>query len=45
MAVNSTTPTGVFAALRVRDYRIYWSTGLVSNIGSAMQGVALAGSS
>ncbi|MFK4272891.1 MFS transporter [Streptomyces milbemycinicus] len=41
MVVNSTAPTGVFAALRVRDYRIYWSTGLVSNIGSAMQGVAL----
>ncbi|MGI5440391.1 MFS transporter [Streptomyces shenzhenensis] len=41
MAVNSTAPDGVFAALRVRDYRIYWSTGLVSNIGSAMQGVAL----
>ncbi|MGW4906260.1 MFS transporter [Streptomyces sp. NPDC004270] len=41
MAVNSIAPTGVFAALRVRDYRIYWSTGLVSNIGSAMQGVAL----
>ncbi|MFD8812910.1 MFS transporter [Streptomyces sp. NPDC059627] len=41
MAVNSTAPTGAFAALRVRDYRIYWSTGLVSNIGSAMQGVAL----
>lgn len=41
MPVNSTAPSGVFAALRVRDYRIYWSTGLVSNIGSAMQGVAL----
>ncbi|MFF7333318.1 MFS transporter [Streptomyces sp. NPDC008150] len=41
MAVNDAEPTGVFAALRVRDYRIYWSTGLVSNIGSAMQGVAL----
>ncbi|WEH38209.1 MFS transporter [Streptomyces sp. AM 2-1-1] len=35
------TRNGVFAALRVRDYRIYWSTGLVSNTGSAMQGVAL----
>jgi MFS family permease len=31
----------VFAALRVRDYRVYWSTGLVSNTGTAMQGVAL----
>ncbi|MCG7203407.1 MFS transporter [Streptomyces arenae] len=41
MAFNSTVPSGVFAALRVRDYRIYWSTGLVSNTGSAMQGVAL----
>ncbi|RMB81406.1 MFS transporter [Streptomyces shenzhenensis] len=41
MVVNSTAPNGVFAALRDRDYRIYWSTGLVSNIGSAMQGVAL----
>ncbi|MFJ3799184.1 MFS transporter [Streptomyces sp. NPDC090088] len=41
MAVNRTVPSGAFAALRVRDYRIYWSTGLVSNIGSAMQGVAL----
>lgn len=34
-------PSGVFAALRVRDYRIYWSTGLASNVGTAMQGVAL----
>lgn len=33
--------TGAFAALRVRDYRIYWTTGLVSNTGTAMQGVAL----
>ncbi|MGW6796764.1 MFS transporter [Streptomyces chartreusis] len=41
MAVNTTAPTGAFAAFRVRDYRIYWSTGLVSNVGSAMQGVAL----
>lgn len=41
MAVNSTAPAGVFAALKVRDYRIYWSTGLVSNVGTAMQGVAL----
>ncbi|MGW1620683.1 hypothetical protein [Streptomyces sp. NPDC002172] len=41
MVVNSTAPNGVFAALRVRDHRIYWSTGLVSSIGSAMQGVAL----
>ncbi|MFD9503347.1 hypothetical protein [Streptomyces sp. NPDC060035] len=32
---------GVFAALRVRDYRVYWSTGLVSNVGTAKQGVAL----
>ncbi|WNI18853.1 MFS transporter [Actinacidiphila sp. ITFR-21] len=38
---ESTAPQGVFAALRVRDYRVYWSTGLVSNTGSAMQGVAL----
>ncbi|MFD6529538.1 MFS transporter [Streptomyces sp. NPDC060184] len=38
---RNTARTGVFTALRVRDYRIYWSTGLVSNIGSAMQGVAL----
>ncbi|MEU9791163.1 MFS transporter [Streptomyces sparsogenes] len=41
MVVNSTAPTGVFAALRVRDYRIHWSAGPVSNIGSAMPGVAL----
>ena len=33
--------TAGFAALRVRDYRTYWTTGLVSNIGTAMQGVAL----
>lgn len=32
---------GVFAALRVRGYRVYWTTGLVSNVGTAMQGVAL----
>jgi MFS family permease len=32
---------GVFAALRVRGYRVYWTTGLVSNTGTAMQGVAL----
>lgn len=38
---ENTARTGVFTALRVRDYRTYWSTGLVSNIGSAMQGVAL----
>ncbi|MFD6275283.1 MFS transporter [Streptomyces sp. NPDC060209] len=38
---RSTARTGVFAALRVRDYRVYWSTGLISNIGTAMQGVAL----
>jgi MFS family permease len=38
---KSTARPGVFAALRVRDYRVYWSTGLVSNIGTAMQGVAL----
>ncbi|ACU71667.1 major facilitator superfamily MFS_1 [Catenulispora acidiphila DSM 44928] len=30
-----------FAALAVRDYRIYLSSGLISNIGTAMQGVAL----
>lgn len=41
MVSENTARTGVFTALRVRDYRIYWSTGLVSNIGSAMQGVAL----
>ncbi|MFF7363635.1 MFS transporter [Streptomyces sp. NPDC008125] len=41
MVPENTARTGVFTALRVRDYRIYWSTGLVSNIGSAMQGVAL----
>ncbi|WP_327591744.1 MFS transporter [Streptomyces chartreusis] len=41
MAVDSTVPAGVFAALRVRDYRMYWSTGLVSNVGTVMQGVAL----
>ncbi|MFD6423504.1 MFS transporter [Streptomyces sp. NPDC060198] len=41
MVSKNTARTGVFTALRVRDYRIYWSTGLVSNIGSAMQGVAL----
>ena len=47
--LRRTTPTGpgrkpasgAFAALRVRDYRTYWTTGLVSNIGTAMQGVAL----
>ncbi|MGW1099736.1 MFS transporter [Streptomyces sp. NPDC002455] len=38
---KSTARPGVFAALRVRDYRIYWSTGLISNTGTAMQGVAL----
>ncbi|MCX5401793.1 MFS transporter [Streptomyces sp. NBC_00102] len=38
---ENTARTRVFAALRVRDYRTYWSTGLVSNIGSAMQSVAL----
>ncbi|MHA6757650.1 MFS transporter [Streptacidiphilus sp. PAMC 29251] len=38
---DSAVPRGTFSALRVRDYRVYWSTGLVSNIGSAMQGVAL----
>ncbi|MEY9855972.1 MFS family permease [Catenulispora sp. GAS73] len=38
----SSPPTRkAFAALAVRDYRIYLSTGLVSNIGTAMQGVAL----
>jgi hypothetical protein len=31
----------MFAALRVRDYRIYWSTGVISNVGTAMQGTAL----
>ncbi|WP_194915814.1 hypothetical protein [Catenulispora rubra] len=29
-----------FAALAVRDYRIYLSTGLVSNIGAALFGAA-----
>ncbi|MDH6695624.1 MFS transporter [Streptomyces sp. MAA16] len=38
---RSTARPGVFSALRVRDYRVYWSTGLVSNTGTAMQGVAL----
>ncbi|WP_160310879.1 MFS transporter [Streptomyces sp. 150FB] len=38
---KSTARPGVFAALRVRDYRVYWSTGLVSNVGTSMQGVAL----
>ncbi|MFJ2647433.1 MFS transporter [Streptomyces sp. NPDC087420] len=38
---KSPASSGVFAALRVRDYRVYWSTGLVSNTGTAMQGVAL----
>ncbi|MGW2278448.1 MFS transporter [Streptomyces sp. NPDC001770] len=41
MVPKNTARTGVFTALRVRDYRVYWSTGLISNIGSAMQGVAL----
>lgn len=41
MVPKNTARTGVFTALRIRDYRVYWSTGLVSNIGSAMQGVAL----
>lgn len=31
----------LFAALAVRDYRIYWVTALGSNIGTAMQGVTL----
>lgn len=38
---ESAAPRGVFAALSVRGYRVYWTTGLVSNTGSAMQGVAL----
>lgn len=38
---ESAASRGMFTALRVRDYRIYWSTGLVSNTGTAMQGVAL----
>ncbi|MFG2589383.1 hypothetical protein [Streptomyces sp. NPDC048438] len=38
---RSTARPGVFAALRVRDYRIYWSTGLVSNTGTTMQRAAL----
>ena len=33
--------SGTFAALRVRDYRIYWSTGVISNVGTFMQGTAL----
>ncbi|WP_052743102.1 MFS transporter [Streptomyces mangrovisoli] len=41
MTADSTAPSGAFAALAVRDYRVYWGTGLVSNVGSAMQGVAL----
>jgi MFS family permease len=35
------TERRTFAALAVRDYRVYWATGLLSNIGTAMQGVAL----
>ncbi|MBR7833410.1 MFS transporter [Actinospica durhamensis] len=37
----SSRPTGAFPALRVRDYRLYWSAGVLSNIGTAMQGTAL----
>ena len=33
--------TGSFPALRVRDYRVYWSAGVLSNIGTSMQGTAL----
>ncbi|QMU71566.1 MFS transporter [Streptacidiphilus sp. P02-A3a] len=35
------TRTRTFAALSVRDYRVYWTTGLLSNVGTAMQGVTL----
>lgn len=34
-------PSGAFAALAVPDYRRYWSTGVISNVGTAMQGVTL----
>ena len=37
----SARPTGSFPALRVRDYRVYWSAGVLSNVGSSMQGTAL----
>ena len=33
--------TGSFPALRVRDYRVYWSAGVLSNVGTSMQGTAL----
>jgi MFS family permease len=37
----SAPPTGSFPALRVRDYRVYWSAGVLSNVGTSMQGTAL----
>jgi MFS family permease len=40
-AAEPSERSGTFAALRVRDYRIYWSTGVISNVGTFMQGTAL----
>lgn len=39
-APAAAVPSGAFAALRNRDYRLFWSGALVSNVGSWMQTVA-----
>ena len=39
--MNARPTTGSFPALRVRDYRVYWGAGVLSNVGTSMQGTAL----
>jgi MFS family permease len=39
--VSTRSAAGPFPALRVRDYRVYWGAGVLSNIGTSMQGTAL----
>ena len=40
--MNSNPPRHIpFAALRFRDYRLLWSGQLISNVGSAMQTLAI----
>ena len=39
--LRSPGAAGAFPALRVRDYRLYWSAGVLSNVGTSMQGTAL----
>ena len=39
--MNARAATGSFPALRVRDYRVYWGAGVLSNVGTSMQGTAL----